>query len=248
MKPVAFEYLRPASLDEALKALAQGGAEARVVAGSQSLGPMLNLRLAQPRLLIDIRTLPELLAIEDKADRLVLGACTTHGAIEDGKAGDIGQDVLKRIAGGIAYRAVRNRGTMGGSLAHADPAADWVTSLTALGASVTIASPKGMRTLAMADFITAAFATALEPGEILAATSIPKLSGAARWGYYKICRKPGEFASAIGAVLTDPERGIHRSVIGATGDRPIVIDGAGEFASPGRLHDAALRRAGAIAA
>jgi carbon-monoxide dehydrogenase medium subunit len=246
MKPAAFDYVRPSTVAEACGAL--GPDETRIIAGGQSLGPMLNLRLAQPKRLIDISRLPDLGGVESRDDSLLIGACVTHAAIEDGKAGDIGQDVLQRIAGGIAYRAVRTRGTIGGSLAHADPAADWVTSLTALGATVLTASAGGWRSIPMEQFILGAFTTALKPGEIVRAVEIPKLGPAARWGYYKICRKPGEFALAIGAVLRDPERGINRSVIGATGGKPIVVEHADEAAAAGALHVAALRRAGQVAA
>ncbi len=144
----------------------------------------------------------------------------THAAIADGGVPDIGLNLLARVAEGIAYRAVRNRGTIGGSLCHADPAADWVTVLTALGAEALTGND---RTLPLHDFIRGAFRTALTPGELLRAVRIPKLSPAARWGYVKACRKPGEFAHAMAAVLVD--RGVTRAVIGATGGVPIVLEG-----------------------
>ena len=138
MKPVAFDYARPASVAEALRMLA-GNAEAKVLAGGQTLGPMLNLRLAQPALLVDITRIPELAAVTEDADAVTIGATVTHAAIEDGRVTDPTGGFLRRVARGIAYRAVRTRGTIGGSLAHADPAADWLSCLTALGAEVLIA-------------------------------------------------------------------------------------------------------------
>ena len=241
MKPAPFDYVRAGSLDEAARLLQQGGADARPLAGGQSLGPMLNLRLAQPRLLVDLTCIPELGGIEHGTDAIVLGAAITHAAIEDRRAGDIGQGVLSRIAAGIAYRAVRNRGTIGGSLCHADPAADWVSALTALGASViTHKAGNDGRMIAMRDFITGAFMTALEPGEIARAVSIPRLSSDARWGWYKVCRKPGEFASTIAAVLDDRRRGVCRAVVGATGDRPVILEAPN--ASTELLDDALAKR------
>jgi len=134
MKPFPFEYARPKDLRKAGALLAQSGEGARVLAGGQSLVPMLNFRLARPSALIAIHHLPELRAVEESADAVTIGACVTHSMIADGRTPYIGDSILARIADGIAYRAVRNRGTIGGSLAHADPAADWLCTLTALGA------------------------------------------------------------------------------------------------------------------
>ncbi len=115
----------------------------KIIAGGQSLGPMLNLRLVEPDLIIDISGLSELKQAERSGDELVIGACVTHGDIEDGRIPDVTRGAMQRVAGAIAYRAVRNRGTIGGSLSHADPAADWVSALSALGAKVTLRSACG---------------------------------------------------------------------------------------------------------
>jgi carbon-monoxide dehydrogenase medium subunit len=123
MKPVAFDYVRPASLGEAISFLT-GTADAKVLAGGQTLCPMLNLRLAQPTLLVDITRIPELAAVHEHVDAITLGATVTHAAIEDARIADPTGGFLPRVARGIAYRAVRTRGTIGGSLAHADPAKD----------------------------------------------------------------------------------------------------------------------------
>ena len=226
MKPARFDYARPASLDEAVALLGTGGGVVKCLAGGQSLGPMLNLRLVQPDLLVDITRIPELTRVEEDGDGLLLGACTTHAAIEDGRVPDVTGGVLPAVAHGIAYRAVRSRGTIGGSLAHADPAADWITCLTALGAEITVHGPSGRRRLALPEFMRGALETALEADEILEAVRIPRLGAGARWGYYKVNRKTGEFAHAIGAILHDPERGLCRAVAGATESRPIVIEDA----------------------
>ena len=141
MKPAAFDYARPASIAEALQMLA-ARPDAKVLAGGQTLGPMLNLRLAQPALLVDITRIPELAAVSEDADAVTIGATVTHAAIEDGRVPDPTGGFLAKVARGIAYRAVRTRGTIGGSLAHADPAADWLSCLAALGAEVVIAGSK----------------------------------------------------------------------------------------------------------
>ena len=226
MKPAAFDYKRPDSLKDAIAMLSDAGPAGRVIAGGQSLGPMLNLRLARPEILVDITAIAELRDVADgDGDGVMLGACVTHGAIEDGLHRDPTHGVLVQVAGGIAYRAVRNRGTIGGSLAHGDPAADWVSVLAALGAQAVIAGPSGERRIPAAAFVTGAFETVLESGEILCAIHVPALSTAARWGYYKFCRKAGDFADAMAAVLFDPQTGVARTVIGATHAQPVVIDG-----------------------
>lgn len=264
MKPVAFDYERPATLDAALKLLAREDANVKAVAGSQSLGPMLNLRLVQPDLLVDITAIPELTAIGEDKGALVLGACVTHARLEDGGYPDPTRGVLARVAAGIAYRAVRNRGTVGGSLAHADPAADWISALIALGADIVVAGASGRRTVPAGEFVVGTFEPALRPGEIVAEIRVPALSANARWGYAKICRKVGEFSHATGAVLVDPSRKFARAVIGAVSGAPIVVDDPGVAAKdPGeawvadrlagtalggdayqiRIHHVALKRA-----
>ena len=226
MKAAAFDYQRPASLAQAVELLSPQARFAKVLAGGQSLGPMLNLRLATPELLVDVTTIPELVRVEHEGDAVVLGACVTHAAIEDGRVPDGTPGVMARVARGIAYRAVRNRGTIGGSLAHADPSADWLLILAALGAEAIVFGGKGRRTVPIAEFMVGAFETSLAPDEILEAVRIPKLSAGARCGFYKVCRKTGEFAQAIAAVLWDPQRDVWRAVVGATESTPIVLDDA----------------------
>jgi aerobic carbon-monoxide dehydrogenase medium subunit len=238
MKAAAFTLERPASLQQALAALRAPGA--RAMAGGQSLGPMLNLRLARPGQIVSVAALSELRGASQTADAITLGACVTHAAIADGRTPDLAGSILARVAENIAYRAVRNRGTIGGSLCHADPAADWPCVLLALGASVVVAGADGgSRSMPLADFITGAFRVALAPGELLRAVRIPIPLEAARLGYYKACRKPGEFAHAMAAVLIDGAS--RRAVIGAVGGRPIVLEGAG--VAPEAV-DAALRDSG----
>jgi len=143
MKPAQFGYLRPDTLAEAIGLLKECPQDARVMAGGQSLGPMLNLRLAQPKHVIDISRLRALCDSSMSGDTLAIGACITHAQIEDSKITDVTRGLLAQVAKGIAYRAVRNRGTLGGSLAHADPAADWLTTMIALDASLELAGANG---------------------------------------------------------------------------------------------------------
>jgi carbon-monoxide dehydrogenase medium subunit len=223
MKAAPFAYERPSDLNAAIALMIEAKEKAKIIAGGQSLGPMLNLRLVQPELIIDIAGLTELKQAERSGDELVIGACITHGDIEDGRIPDVTRGAMQRIAAAIAYRAVRNRGTIGGSLSHADPAADWVSALPALGARVRLRSTGGVRDLVIEDFITGALETALRAGEIVEAVRVPVMRPSARWGYVKACRKPGEFALAIAAVMIDPEVGASRVVIGAVEAAPIVL-------------------------
>jgi aerobic carbon-monoxide dehydrogenase medium subunit len=229
MKAAAFAYERPRDLKAALALTAETDGSSKIIAGGQSLGPMLNLRLVEPDLIIDIAGLSELKQAERSGDELVIGACITHGDIEDGRIPDVTRGAMQRVAGAIAYRAVRNRGTIAGSLCHADPAADWVSALSALGAKVMLRSLAGARNLAIEKFVTGALESALRPGEILEAVRVPVMAASARWGYVKACRKPGEFAHAIAAVLIDPDRASARVVIGAVEAAPIVLGDAAEL-------------------
>lgn len=238
MKAPRFDYEKPKTLEAALVRLAQDP-DARPLAGGQSLGPLLNFRLTQPGLLVDIRALPELTETREERDAVVFGACVTHAAIEDGRVPDPSRGLLPRVARGIAYRAVRNRGTLGGSLAHADPAADWLSVMALLDATLLVRGATSQRQLPAASFMTGPLTTQLRSGELIVGLRVPKLSARTRTGYFKFNRKPGEFADAIGAMLDDPQRGIRRAVIGATDGAPFVVADAGELA--GVRNDAHIR-------
>jgi aerobic carbon-monoxide dehydrogenase medium subunit len=223
MKPARFAYARPRDLAAALEILAGERGTIKIIAGGQSIGPMLNLRLVEPDLVVDVAGLPELRQAALDGGDLMLGACVTHADIEDGRVPDVTGGAMARVASAIAYRAVRNRGTVGGSLVHADPAADWVTALSALGAEVELAARTERRRLPLADFVTGALEVALRPGELLVAVRVPALSANSRCGYVKHCRKAGEFAHAIGSVVLDPAAGQGRAVIGAVEAAPVII-------------------------
>ncbi|MGQ4273750.1 FAD binding domain-containing protein [Terrihabitans sp. B22-R8] len=232
MKPAAFDLVQAADVASALEAL--GGDEAKPISGTQSIGPMLNLRLARPGLAVDVSRIPALREVKDEGDFILYGAAVTHAEIEDGAVPDATPGWLASAARRIAYRAVRNRGTLGGSLAHADPAADWVNVLTALDASVVLQSKRGERTMPVTGFFTGAFSTVLEPGEIITHVRVRKRGRHARWAYWKYCRKVGEFAMASAAVLIDPEHGEPRVLVGAI-ERPPTLLKKPEAVLAGRL-------------
>lgn len=234
MKPVNFDYARPSEVASAIRYLAQDGVSAKIIAGGQSLGPMLNMRLVQPDLIVDITAIEELRSVQDRSDAIVIGACVSHSDIEDRRVPDVTRGAMASVASGIAYRAVRNRGTIGGSLTHADPSADWISILAALGAEVTLNGSGGSRTIAVENYMVGALEADIAQSELLVSITVPKLSASARWGYYKSCRKTGEFAHAIGAFLTDPDRGVSRAVIGATETRPFVMTDAAALIGDGR--------------
>lgn len=223
MKPVAFDYEKEESLSGVAARLGET-AGAKIISGGQSLGAMLNLRLVRPRLLIDLSDADELRTVTESEGSVLYGAALRHAEFEDGLVPDAAMGMMAYVASGIAYRAVRNRGTIGGSLVHADPAADWVLACTALGATLHIAGQTGGRRVAAEHFILSAFTTDLQAGEILTGVEVPRLGEKAAWGYYKICRKVGEFAHASAAAVLDPDRRFARVVLGALDGAPAVLD------------------------
>ncbi len=224
MKPALFDFAVAQSLSDAQSALL--GGQNKLVSGNQSLGPMLNLRLTRPAGLIDISRLPELRNVEEFEDRVRFGAAITHAEIEDGEFPDPTGHWMRDAAANIAYRAVRNRGTIGGSLAHADPAADWVIVMTGLCATAIILGPEDNtppRSLPMEDFITGPYSTDLGPDDILAAVDVPIPGQGARWAYWKYTRQVGEFAKASATILIDPAHNRTRIAIGALGRQPALL-------------------------
>jgi carbon-monoxide dehydrogenase medium subunit len=225
MKPAKFSYARPATLAEAIGNLKLHADEARVIAGGQSLGPMLNLRLAQPQQLIDISRLNDLRQAKMEGDVLAVGACVTHAEIEDGMIPDVTRGLMPLVARGIAYRAVRNRGTIGGSLAHADPAADWLTTAIAMDATLRLTGTDGQREIKVAQFVRGAMDTAISGDEIITHVLIPRLSPDARWGCAKFAKKPGDFAQSLAVAIADPKRNLARVVLGRRAEPPTLLHG-----------------------
>lgn len=249
MKAAQFEYIKPATLAQALQTLAGSGGQAKLMAGSQSLGPMLNLRLARPTQVLDVSRLNELRSVDLVQGRVRVGASVTHAEIEDGRFELLRGHPVQEMAARIAYRSVRNRGTVGGSLAHADPAADWVLAARALDAQVEIcAFEQAPRLINMQDFMLAAYTTVLGEGEAITALYLPLLSAQARWGYYKFCRKTGEFAEASCAAYFEPASATAQIVVGALDGAPVALEAlasavarSGVVAASEAAIDAALR-------
>jgi carbon-monoxide dehydrogenase medium subunit len=243
MKPARFDYVRPKTVAEAGEALVRNDLTTVAIAGGQSLLPMLNLRVALPDLVVDISRLDELRAVSAAPDRLALGALTTHSAIEDDKVPDVTNGLMRRVAGSISYRAVRNHGTIGGSVALADPAADWPACLMALGATVRIAGCDGIRVEPVTDFIRGTYETSLTPGEIIVGFDIPCAEAPLRWGFAKVARKSGAFADSIALVVL--RDGAISVVIAGAVERACPLPMIARAVADGVTSDDALR--GAIA-
>ena len=181
MIPAKFDYVRPSSLASAVQALAGGGEDAKVIAGGQSLLPLLRLRLAYPELLVDIGGLGGLAGVRDAGDELVIGAMTTHYSLIREPLIREHCGLIAETAATVADPAVRHRGTIGGSLAHADPAGDLPAVISALDATLVATGPGGDREITAADFFVDYLTTALDPAEILTAIRVPKLGPG--WGF-----------------------------------------------------------------
>jgi aerobic carbon-monoxide dehydrogenase medium subunit len=223
VKAAKFGYTRLLDVDEALQVLAEGKGATKPISGSQSLGPMLNLRLARPAQVVDVADIPRLRGVSSTADSVTIGAAVTHAEIEDGLHEPLVDHPMQQVASGIAYRAIRTRGTVGGSLAHADPAADWVVTLAALGARIRLKSPRAERIVEADTFMVGAYTTVIEFDELIVSVEVPAKRPRTCWGYHKVCRKPGEFAEASAAVYFDTSRNCARIVLGAADGPPILL-------------------------
>ncbi len=225
MRPRSFEYLRPSSVKEAIGFLKDYGEEARVLAGGQSLIPIMKLRLASPHVLIDIGRIPGLSFIREEGDVLRIGAMTRHRDLEQTSLVRNRYTLLADAAHSLGDPQVRNLGTIGGSVAHADPASDWGAALLAFDTKLVVTGPKGSRTLSIVDFFREPFVTALEPTEVLTEIRIPKTAAGSGGAYLKLKRKTGDFATvAVAAQVELDGRGaIAKARIGlaAMGPTPL---------------------------
>jgi len=194
LKAPSFAYARPRALAEALELLARHGEAARVLAGGQSLIPSLNMRLSAPALLVDINGLAELKGIKAGKDTIRIGALTTHTEIERSEAVRQHLPLLAEAVRHVAHPAIRNRGTIGGSLALADPAAEYPACVLALDATLVVRGGKGDRRVKAADFFKGLFETALEPGELLAAVEFRMPGKDERSAFFELARRHGDYA------------------------------------------------------
>ena len=207
MIPAAFEYRRASSLDEALKLLSEGGEDAKLLAGGHSLLPLMKLRLAAPSVLIDIGRLRDLSYIRDDGDRIAVGALTRHRDIEIDATLKTHAPLLAHVAGQVGDPQVRHRGTIGGSVAHGDPASDLPAACLALGASFKAVGPSGERSIDASEFFQGFLETALQPDEILTEISVPKATGAG-WSFQKFNRRAQDWAIVGVAAVTGNSPGI----------------------------------------
>jgi aerobic carbon-monoxide dehydrogenase medium subunit len=250
MIPAMFDYVRPSSVDEAVQALAAGGEDAKVIAGGQSLLPLLRLRLAYPELLVDIGGLAELRGVTDAGDSLLIGARTTHYQVVHDPLIAEHCGLLAQAAGTVADPAVRHRGTLGGSIAHADPAGDLPAVVLALDATMIARGPGGEREIPAADFFTDYLTTALAPGEILTGVRVPKLGTG--WGYrYEKFHRTAQAWAIVGvAALARRSNGqVAEARVGLTNMGPVPVRAtAVEAAAAGAQASAEALRAAAASA
>ena len=226
MKPVAFDYVAARSLDEALAALAEGGEDAKPIAGGQSLVPALNMRLVRPTLLVDLNR-AGLDGIEANGE-LRIGATVRQAALErDLRA----HPLLLEALPFVGHFVTRNRGTVGGSIAHADGAAELPLCLAALGGTVELADPAGTRSVPAEEFFVTHFTTTLEPGELVVATTWPHPCGAEGSAFEELALRAGDYALTMVAVVLRRVDGVARDVrigVGAVTDRPtLLVEAAG---------------------
>jgi len=200
MIPAAFDYVRPATVDEAVAALAAGGEDAKVLGGGQSLLPVLRLRLGAPSVVVDTTRIDEMKGIDDAGDAIVIGAGVTHHAVMHDALVREHLALLAKATATVADPQIRHRGTLGGALAHADPAGDQPAVARALDASFTIAGPGGRRTVGAADFFVDYFTTAVAPDEVLVSVSFPKYTG---WGaHYEKFNRTAQAWAIVGVAAT----------------------------------------------
>lgn len=212
MKSAAFDYVKPKTIDETISLLTQYGDDARVLAGGQTLIATLNMRLSNPALVIDINGLDDLRGIRVHGDTLIIGALTSHSDIEHHPLIKQHAPLLHHAAPHIAHRAIRNKGTWGGSIAYADPAAEWPTCLLALNGVVVAHGPRGERKIPVDDFFTGLYETALEPDEILTSCEIPIADSNSWFAFDELSRRHGDYAIVGMAISAKVDRALIQSI------------------------------------
>jgi carbon-monoxide dehydrogenase medium subunit len=224
VKPSRFAYHAPATISESVALLAEHGDDAKPLAGGQSLVPLMNLRLAAPSVLVDLNGIGELAYVFDDGVRLVLGAMTRHRVVAGSDRVRAACPLLAHAASHIGYPAIRARGTIGGSLAHADPVSELPCVAMTLDAELVLASAAGRRSVPAADFFQGYFTTAIEPGELLVEVRFPQVGDGAGWGFAELARKAGDYALVAAASEVTVRHGkVVEARIGLAGaaDRPV---------------------------
>ncbi len=251
MLPAPFEYHAPRTIDEALDLLDQFGDEGKVLAGGQSLIPLLKLRFASPGHLVDINRINELDFIEERDGTLRIGPLFRHKAAERSSLLTSRYQVMADAAPQIADPIIRNRGTIAGSVAHADPSGDWGSVLLAMDADLVLRSKRGSRTVKVRDFFSGPFSTALEPTEILSEIRIPAAKAMTGGAYLKLERKVGDFATVAVAVhlrMDDGKVGSAGIGLTAVGPQNIKAEKAEAVLRGAKLDDDVIKEAAALAA
>jgi carbon-monoxide dehydrogenase medium subunit len=225
MIPAAFEYKRASSVEETLALLTEHGDDAKLMAGGHSLLPLMKLRLAAPAVVIDIARIPGLSYVRDAGDHLAIGALTRHREVEIDELVATHVPLLGHVAGQVGDPQVRHRGTIGGSIAHGDPASDLPAASLALGASFTVVGPRGERRIAAADFFVGFLETALAPDEILTEIVVPKATGAG-WSFQKFNRRAQDWAIVGVAAVRNGSTGIGLVNMGSTPLRAAAVEAA----------------------
>jgi CO/xanthine dehydrogenase FAD-binding subunit len=251
MKPAAFEYDDPQSLDDTLELLARYGEECKVLAGGQSLVPLMNFRLARPSRLIDINGLAELAGLRRDQGRLLIGAMTRHSEVERSNLVAEGWPLLHDAIGWVGHSQIRNRGTVGGSVAHADPAAELPAAFAALEATFHVRSKRGSRVLGWREFFVAEFTTALAPDELVTAVEVPAPDPTTGAGFVEFARRQGDFALGGAAVTVKLGRDgrCERVAIAllAAGPAPVRPEAAERQLAGATLDEATIKTAAAEA-
>ena len=230
MKAADFHYERPDTLSDALALLSQDGADVQALAGGQSLMPMMNFRLAQPDTLVDLNALAELRGIREISDTIEIGAMTRYAELETSDLVKQHIPLLNLALPHIAHSAIRNRGTIGGSAALADPAAEMPALLIALKATITVVSKSGERSIAADGFFLGLYETALDDGELIKSVSVPKAKPENRFGFHELTRRHGDYAMAgvaIAAQTSERMSGV-RVVFFSVSDRPVHAVAVGD--------------------
>jgi CO/xanthine dehydrogenase FAD-binding subunit len=252
MKPPPFDYFAPKRTEEAVALLSEYGDAAKILAGGQSLVPMLNFRLARPQVLVDINRVEELAYISESDKGIRIGALTRHRALEKSPLVQAKCPILSFAARFIGHVTIRNRGTFGGSLAHADPAAEFPLVLTTLGARILVRGASGERTLAPKEFFLGLLTTALQPTEILFEAWVPRLESRTGWGFRKLTLQHGAFAIvAAAALITLDEQGVcteARIALGSVAPIPVRAEQAERLLRGERLDTKLLAEAARVAA